>query len=547
MSESKNLATGSLWYFSIGLLIKSSGFIYTVILARFVAQDDVGAFAACLSILGLLAIFGDMGFLNSFGRYVPYLHGSKKFGKLRELVKMSYFGGGTIALIFSILVFVFAGNIAAYSGKSTIETPLKILAIFLLLREVQELNKLVMAGRKKMKEYQGLELLQTILKLIITGILVFKFGGSVNILSIAFIMSFLLVIPVGLYLLKKESKNWKNNEVVSSAEKRSLAKEVISFGLMTTLASMFAVIIEYSDKIMLTGMLENSLSEVAIYAMAFGLATIILIFPGSIISIFCPIVTELHGQGKKKEMRNITAVSIKWAIMVSIPVIIMMVVFGKNLLAELYGAQYSGGWLVLSLLVVGLFIRSIYAIPSSILIAMKRVDVELKVGLVTVIANVVLNFVLIPVFRINGAALTSLMSLSLGALLIHYYSNKIYGFRFPKEAYKPLIAGIIGFVVIFLLKEQIFGLLDTYLLNIQIGSSQGQLADLILQKIIKLMILGILFLVSCVVYFLALLGLRSFGEDEIDLLEKGLRKIRIPEKYINSVRTILEAKYLGSH
>ncbi len=547
MSESKTLAKGSLWYFSLGLLIKISGFIYTVILARFVAQEDVGAFAACLSILGLFTIISDAGFLNSLGRYVPYLYGSKKFGKLRELVKMSYSGGGIVALIFSILIFVFAGNIAAYSGKSTIETPLRILAIFLLLREIHELNKMVMAGRKKMKEYQGLELLQTILKLIITIILVLKFGGSVNTISIAFILSFLLVIPIGLYLLKKESEKWEDSKPISPTEKYSLAKEVISFGLMITLASMFAVVIEYSDKIMLTGMLENSLSEVAIYAMAFGLATIIIIFPGSIVSMFCPMITELYGQGKKEEMKKITTISMKWAIMVSVPVIVMMVVFGKNLLTELYGAAYSGGWLVLSLFTVGLFIRTLFAIPSSVLAAMRRVDIELKVGLATVIANVALNFFLIPIFRINGAALASLLSLSLGVLLIHYYSNKIYGFKFPKEAYKPLIAGIIGFIVIFLLKEQIFELLDNHLLNIQIGSSQGQLADLVLQKVMKLMILGILFLVSSTVYFLALLGLRSFGEDEIDLLEKGLRKIRIPENYIKLSRTVLEAKYLGSH
>ena len=57
-------------------------------------------------------------------------------------------------------------------------------------------------------------------------------------------------------------------------------------------------------------------------------------------------------------------------------------------------------------------------------------------------------------------------------------------------------------------------------------------------------IFGLLFILAVLLYFIALLLLRSFGEEEISLLGAGLRRAKIPDRYIEFSRNLLEAKWL---
>ncbi len=548
MKQNSLIAKTSFWAFTSQILTKFISFLYLVIIARLLTPEQVGAFYLVLAVLGIFYIFTDLGLIYSLGRYVPYLYGRKEFAKLKNLVKLSYFGGGVLTFIFTIAVFLLAGNIAEFLNESAIKPILELMSIWILIKEIDDVSRGILSGRKKIFECQIIDVIQNGAKLIITLIAFYLIGFNEISLSFGFLISFILILPIGAYWAYKEIKQWPGNEkAFTLKENIDLGKEVINFGIIITLISLLWAIMQYTDKIMISYLMPDSLAQIAIYTIALGLANLILIFPTAIGAVFFPLVSEYFGKDEMEKIRETISITIKWSIITIIPIVAIMILFAQNLISIFYGANYISGNVVLILFTIGLFIRSIFAILSTTLAAMRKLDVEIKSAGVAAIANIILNFIFIPLWGMNGAAFASLLSFIIFSLMIWYYSKKIFGFVFPKGVYKLIIAGIIGFLVLFLIKDYIIIGLNEYIPLIQIGASQGQMTDEIAQKMVKLAVFGILFGLSCAIYFFSLLALRSFGEDEIEVLEAGLKKIKVPEKYIKLARGILEAKYLGNH
>jgi len=545
MKEATTIAKGSSWTLLSNLLTKLISFIYYIILAKFLITEEIGIFFLVLSTLGILYMFTDLGMIYSLSRYVPYLYGKNEFGKLKKLIRLSYFGGGTLTFLFSVVVFLLSNHISEFIGKPAVAPIMQLMSIWLLLKEIDGINRGILTGRKKMLESKGLETAQIFMKLVLTIVAFYMVGFNAEALSIGFLLSFLFVLPFGVYLVLKEIKTWKNDEIKMEFEDQlSLGREIVSFGLIVTLITTMWTVIQYTDRLMLNYFVEDALNKIAIYSMALGLANLVLIFPTAITIIFFPVVSELYGKKEFGKMNKTLRVSMKWLLMLVIPFALIMGVFGDNLLELFYGKVYGSGAIVLFLFVIGLFARSIFTLPQLILSAMRRLDVELKAIGIAAIANVLLNFILIPTWGINGAAFASMISFFVLSVMIFYYSKKIFKFSFPEETYKPLIAGFVSLTILFILKIPIIFLITNYLPTIQVGISDGQFADELMRNIIALVMFGFLFLLSVLVYLVILLLLKSLEKEELSVLEAGLRKARVPDKYNEMLISFLEAKWL---
>lgn len=196
MTETKTIAKGSFWIMLSSICTKIISFIYSILIARYVLADDIGAFNLVLSILGILFIFTDLGLVYSLNRYVPYLYGRNEFGKLRNLVKLCYGGGGILTFIFTVGVFLLSDVIAQLFEQPTIAPLLKIMSMWLLMREIDNINRGILVGRKKIMESQILIAIQDLLKVIVTFALFYIIGFNVNALIVGLLISFLLTLPL---------------------------------------------------------------------------------------------------------------------------------------------------------------------------------------------------------------------------------------------------------------------------------------------------------------------------------------------------------------
>lgn len=536
MSTVKTLAKGTAWILIATLIVKFLGFIYYIILARTVPQEDIGQFFFVLSIVSIISLFSDLGLGSSaIARFVPFYAGQEKFNYVKKVLKISVSAGTIFSTICAIFLILFAGNIANFFNKSYLIPLFQIMAFYFLMLSFYRLAMGFLQGRKRMKFVSYLQSMQEAFKVILTVIFLFFFGFTAHSIAFGFILSFLFAGFFGWFWTLKEYKSLPKTK--EPARFVLLLKQMVPFGLTVVLIGSMGIINSYTDRAMIGYFFPKTESDVmiAIYTVVIAFSTIITTFAGAMASIFYPVITELWAKKDIKEMQKTTATAIRWILITSIPVLLVMIIFPIQILTIVYGEDYASGYIVLIIASISFFISSLSSPIQYILAAMNRLDVTQKIITVGAITNVVLNFIFIPLYGMNGAAFTTFVSTVIMTFLFLRTSN-ITHIKLPKDIYKPIIAGILSAVVLYIIAS-LFNF-DEILINF-VSQAAGNGGSEILLKFLRLFVLGIFVLISFSIYLFFLIKSKAFHKEDVDIMAGGMRRARIPKKYISLVEKIL--------
>jgi O-antigen/teichoic acid export membrane protein len=529
--DTTTLAKGTFWTGVGQVITKFFGFFYVVLLARFFSADEIGIFYFVYGVISMISLFTDFGLLQSLARYVPYLEGKGRRDLLYSLLKMVALIGGLASMVFSLAIFLSAGSIASFLGRPETTDSLRILAFVIFFNEMTGITGGYLVGRKKMKESQVISALQTPVKLILTLVIAFYFLGFSNLsISTGLLLSYIPIIIVCGYYMLRDIKSWKIKEA-EQKEVIGLFKEVVVFGIIMMTITTLDVIAIASDRVMI-GLLGGSkaLESVGVYSIVTTFAGLFLLPFNAVLMIFFPIVSELFGKGKIEEMRKTTAVGMKWSILIAAPFFILLVSFPGFFLRAFYGEEYASGATVLILYTIALFVFSLSLLPLKTIGAMRRLDIELKIGAACALANIILNYFLILQYGMNGAAFATMLSFVLMGALTFWYSKRLFGFDFPKEIVKPIVLMAVCALLVFLSSGYVSNILSSIPLE-DFEKALGFVDSALLGKAVKLAVFGLLFFVVCAFYFTVLILTKSFGKEEKDIIRRAMRRAKIPERY----------------
>jgi O-antigen/teichoic acid export membrane protein len=174
----------------------------------------------------------------------------------------------------------------------------------------------------------------------------------------------------------------------------------------------------------------------------------------------------------------------------------------------------------------GLLVKASFMMLTLALAALRLVKIELAVLLVAVIANVILNVLMIPPFGMDGAALASAVSFIVMMVLMLHYSWKIFRFRMPVEMYNMAVAAVIALAVVLLIKPTASSILD----YMPYFGEEGFMAYM--PKLIYLGILGILVAFSGAFFAMFSLLLKCFTREDITLMRKAMKRAKVPQQLI---------------
>ncbi|MEM4359978.1 MAG: flippase [Candidatus Bilamarchaeaceae archaeon] len=535
--DTSTLAKGTIWTFAAQMMLKLFSFLYLIILAKFFSAEEVGIFYFALSIVSVISIFTDLGLNQSLPRYVPYLYGKGRAAILRSFMKVIFFTGGFLSLLFSLLLFFSAPFVASALGRPEITLSLQVLAFLPFISELASLGSGFLVGRKLIKNFQIIYNLQGITKLLFTLILGFLIAFNSVSLSYAYLISFIPLIIGYSYFMVKDLGSLRTKGGEERVEK-SLIIEIFYFGLLLSLISAFYIVASSTDRFML-GVLggEKAMENVGIYSVVTAFAGLLLLPFSAVLTIFFPMVSELFGREKMEEIKKITAVAIKWSIIIGAPFFILLTGFADILLRLFYEPEYAAATNVFILYLISYGIFSLSLLPMKVIAAMRRLDIELRIAGICAVVNIILNWFFIPQWGMDGAAFATLFSFFLMALLVFYYSQKLFGFKFPINAYKPLIAAVLAFVLLYLFRYHLISFISAFF-SWQAPLIIEGLGEEVLNKLIKLVVLGILFAVCMAVYLALLIFSKSFEATEFVIIEKAMRRVRIPEAYIKKIISV---------
>jgi O-antigen/teichoic acid export membrane protein len=542
-SEKKTMAKGTIWNLIGNLLLKVVSLVYTVLLARLFPQEEVGVFYLALGVMYLAAIFGDLGLNASFRRYFPFFLGRGEKDKARNLLISSYLFTLVLSTILAMSLYFSSWAIADSFGYPSMVAPLQLLAMFLATSTIFGLSSAFLGGLKKMREVNFVNNGQNVLKLLLSIILYYYFGQDAVAMALAFTLSYLIFVVVSLlYVGEGVWENGFGGWKIDVKEKVSIMKEVVPFGLALALLAEINNVAFYTDRLMMGYLLpiESAASQIAVYSIALSLALFIPVFPGAVSGIFSPIMAELYGKGNKEEMEKTAKTAARWNIFLLVPITLIMVIFSSEIMGILYGESYMAGAFVLAAFSVGIFFRNLANVPGTILEVMRQIKVEYYVAVAVVAINLLLNWLLIPVYGMDGAAVASSASMLVAMLMLMHFCRKITGFEFMGEALKPLLAGLVSFALILLLKGHIMGAVDMVAEAILYPDG---IIGAILQKLVKALLVGLILAATFAAYISCVILMRGVEREDWELAFMGMGKAKVPGWAIDKVKGFVEAVY----
>ena len=195
-------------------------------------------------------------------------------------------------------------------------------------------------------------------------------------------------------------------------------KRELKYGNIIFWASLFGFLNYRIDQIMINVQLGNAM--LGIYSVAVTLAELVLLIPNSVNLALTGKLLNVDERNKKQ----VVCFSLK----LSIYICIILVVIGNlmsPLIVSIYGEEYYRSISAFSILLVGVCGASIAKIIYPYFITNGHAMVHLIVSTLTMIINIIMNFLLIGKYGIDGAAIASTISYFFyGGIYIILFKNK---------------------------------------------------------------------------------------------------------------------------
>jgi len=398
------------------------GFLLTLIIAHYFGAKGLGDYVLSIVVLRIFTLFSKLGvdtfsirFIASFAKQDKWKSIQLFRNKIIRLLSIS-------SLIFSLLMYYFSEDIANLVHAKVEHVRLN--AFFVLPMAFFMLHYQSLRGLKKIAEFSFFLRMAQATFSIISIFIITQFFVDGNVPVYAYLSS-LAIVSLLAFIVFFNSYN-KIKRISDDEQIEELKySEILKVSILLMFAQSVQFIMAWTDKLMIGNMMGSE--EVGIYFTAFKLSMFASIALMAINSIASPKFAELYGKKDFDGLKKVAHQSSKMIFLATLPLVLVFFVFPEFLLG-LFGEEFKVGVKAFVFLSFGKLISSLSGSVGNILQMTGKQVIFMNVLFVGAIVNVLLNFFLIPKFGINGAALASMISLSMWNLIMVYFVKREFGF-----------------------------------------------------------------------------------------------------------------------
>lgn len=390
-----------------GLVSSVSLLVERIIVGRLLSVNAYGEVSIGIALLSIGVTLSLVGFSQGVPRYISRFDApDRKRGVWVAGIAFT----GTVALVLVVMLYPNVETVSALFFES-VESE-RLIRLFVLC------IPLVVALEIGIGAIRGLE--NTTFKLYIEDLL--YPGMRILILVVLLLAGVGLTAPGYAYLISAAiavvAAHLLLDRLLSLVGPfRTNTKELLVFSGPLVMSTIFASLLTKVDTLML-GYFRTSY-EVGLYNAAYPLANGILIVLSSFGFLYLPLASRLDASDKRREIDAIYKVTTKWIYIVTFPAFLAFVVFPGDVLALFFGEDYRPAWFTLIVLTIGFFTNAAYGRNRETVSALGYTTYILIGNGAAFVVNIALNVVLIPIYGIRGAAVTSAVSFASFNLLIY--------------------------------------------------------------------------------------------------------------------------------
>ncbi len=199
--------------------------------------------------------------------------------------------------------------------------------------------------------------------------------------------------------------------------------KLLKFGSWVTVSQLVSPILVYLDRVLIASFV--SLAAVTLYTVPYEAMTRLRIIPSSLAGTLYPAFSERGSESQRAQLQRLYEASIRYLLILMLPGILFLLMFGTDLLSLWMGAQFAKQTtVILQILAFGVLLNCMANVPYNALQALGRPDLTGKFHLLELPFYVVLCLFLIPRWGITGAALANSVRVSFDAALLFWATQK---------------------------------------------------------------------------------------------------------------------------
>lgn len=444
METLKNHFIKGVWYSLIfSFLAAIFEYLLRVILSRKLDILEFGLFYAVFSFISFFIVLKNFGISESLGKLIPELKEKKLYQELKSTLMTSLILQLIIVFIIIIGIYILSDYLSIHYFKH--EKSKLLLFILLPYLVFDALHVFISGSLRGFKQFLSWSIMFFSRRFIVFLFAIILLIYNYNIYSpaLAYVIgSILTSIIFGIILYKSSIK-----DIIK--EKYNLNKKITvdliktSFPLLIINTSL--LIINSIDVMFITHYLD--LKAVAIYSTAYPLAKIMLFLIEKIPLLLFPMVATGLIINTEKTKEFIYS-ALKYSYVISTFFVILSLYYPEEIINFFFGEKFKLGKEALQILSIGFFFYSIATIFNYLIMNKNKTKTIYKLFGITVIINIILNIILIPLLGINGAALATSISYFVLLITSLITIKKLWGEYFIFSIFKK---NIIIFTIIFIL------------------------------------------------------------------------------------------------
>ena len=217
----------------------------------------------------------------------------------------------------------------------------------------------------------------------------------------------------------------------------------------------------------------------------------------SLATTILPVTSEMFASKNTNILKKYMFNALRYNLIIMVPICLFIMIFSKEVLLVMFFTKpfYSKGANVLTILTLGMFFFSIFAITSSMIQGAGKPKSSMYLLIGGFIQILLLSFIFIPYFGVNGGAISTTLTTATMTLISLIYLNKHISLKFNMIHYlKILFAGIIIAIFLLILPKNLIGFY-----------------------------IGLLFLFP--IYLITLMIIKGFTADDLNILMKIENKL----------------------
>jgi O-antigen/teichoic acid export membrane protein len=442
-------------FISVGL-----NFASQVLIVRYLAKSDFGAWTYTLAIIAFFNGFSTLGLRRAITRFVPIYHEQDQYNKLFGTILLVF---GTIVitgLVFIAAVYALPEFISGLIGGEN--QPVRLLLILIFLVPLEAIDGMLIGlfasfaspriiFTRKFIFGPGLRLTAVLLLIVSEAPVLF--------LAYGYLAASAVGVLIYSWILLRFLQSQDILQKFQLPRVHIPAREIFAFSI-PLLTSDLVTIVMYSIGTLILGYFHGT-AEVASFRVILPAAHLNKLVMTSFAFLFTPLAARLFAKDDIEGINDLYWQTAIWLGVLSFPIFVLTFSLAKPLTLMLYGARYEQSWFFLQLLSLGYYFNVALGFNGLTLKVLGHVRYVVIINLVAVTINAVLCLLLIPRFGALGAALATAGSMILHNILKQTGLRLTSGIRILDRQYLSfflLIAvGALGILLFqFLISSNIF-------------------------------------------------------------------------------------------